>query len=303
MNSTFSPYKEKQLYCSKLLNKEPAMYETYKRMLKSQKYSYSNLNTSQASVDTINKPIEADAVTKKYNKKENSINVNVFSPKMYKYQNNFKNPHISYLGYLKKNGYTFPTEKRFKWQNMEYCNYPSGINTFPRQKKAVKNKNEPQKETKKRKKKCEPTAFINKSYDRTKRVINSEINEKDEDYINKRHKKYPNLNKFVNVSKDGMKSLIKKTPLIFNFRGIKMVRRSHSYDLNLFMKNYGLFQIPKNRKHYVGKDSVKDLFSINRCRSWDSYKEDKACRKFQHNLYINPINWHVNIYNNFYGKY
>ena len=199
---------------------------------------------------------------------------------------------------MKKNGYSFPTEKRFKWQNLECCSYPAGINTFPRQKKMVKCKNEPQKETRKRKKKIEPTAFKNKSLERTKRVINSEINEKDEDYINKRHKKYPNLNKFINVGKVGMKSFIKKTPLTFNYRGIKIVKRSHSFDLNLFMNNYALFQMPKNRKHYVGKDSIRELFPINRCNSLDSYKKDKE----SNNLYINPVNWHVNIYNNFYGN-
>ena len=299
MNCSISPIKEKQMYCSKLLNKEPIVYETYKRMVKSQKNSYSNLNT-QPCTERMSNPGDTFSVTK--NTKSKEYLMNMTNPN-YKTQNILVNPHVSYLKYLKKNGYGFPFENRFKWQNLANGSYPTGTNTFPRHTKLVRYKNKFHEIE--RKKKCEPTAYSNKSLERTKRVINSEMNEKDEDYINKKHKKYPNLNKFVNVGKCGMKSFIKKTPLDYNYKGIRIVKRSHSFDLNLFMKNYALFQLPKNRKHYPGKDSVKEIFGFNRCNSWDSFKlkEKKACRKFQKKMHINPINWHVNIYNNFYGKF
>jgi hypothetical protein len=268
-------------------------------MLKTQNYSNSYLNSSQASTYSINKPIETYNVTNNNNIKDNSIDVSAFSPKKDKTQKSFTTPHISYFGYLKKNGYSFPNEKRFKWQDLDHRCYPTGINTFGKQKRTVKCKSKEEYETKKRKKKCESNASKNNLYERTKRVILSEVNEKDEDYINKRHKKYHNLNQFINVGKGGMKSLIEKTPLKFNYRGKKIIKKSHSFDLNLFMNNYALIHLPKNRKHYVGKDNVKELFSRNRNNSLDSYKEDKSYRKFQNNSYINPKNLHVNIYKNF----
>ena len=61
MNSSFIQYKEKHLYCSKLLNKNPNIYVTYKRVVLSKKSSLSNLNTLHASIETINKSMDNES--------------------------------------------------------------------------------------------------------------------------------------------------------------------------------------------------------------------------------------------------
>lgn len=313
MNSPFNQYKEKKVYCSKLLNKAPDIYETYKRM--TQRSSFSNLNTSHASLETMNKSMDSDALRKNYKAKYNPINnsnISDTSKKNFKNKNNetiIDKPHLSYLGFLKAKGYPFfYNEKRFQWQNHEGNNYPGAINTLPNHIKKIKLKNCSQKELKiKRPKKCVPSALNNMSFNRTRRVISSEANDEDGDYLAKRHKKYPNLEKsqkFLNAGEGGMANLINKTPLNYNYRGIKIVRRCNSYDLNLFMKNYAKSQLPRVRKHFVQKDDVGTILNFNKSKSMDYFKsrENKICRRFRNKIYINPINWTINNYCNFYGK-
>ena len=74
MNSSFIQYKEKHLYCSKLLNKNPNIYETYKKIVLSQKSSLSNLKTSHESVETINKSIDKESPIKNNKTTYNPIN-------------------------------------------------------------------------------------------------------------------------------------------------------------------------------------------------------------------------------------
>ena len=309
MNSPLSHYKEKQEYCSKLLSKAPDIYETYKRMLKSQKSSFSNLNTSQASLETINKPIENDAFTKNYKTKYNPINSNISNnSKKNPKNNNIDKPHLSYIGFLKTKGFPFfYKEKRFQWQNLEGNNYPGAINTLPNHRKKFKLKNASQKEFKiKRPKKCVPSALNDMSFKRTKRVIITEANDQDGDYFAKRHKINPNLKKyqkFLNAGEGGMANLINKTPLKFNYKGIRIVKRCNSCDLNLFMKNYAKYQLPRIRKHFVVKDDVYEILNFSKSNSSDylTCRENKIC-KFKNKLYINPINWRINHYCDFYGK-
>ena len=311
MNLPFNQYKEKQVYCSKLLNKAPDIYETYKRMV--QKSSFSNLNTSHASLETISKPIDNDVLKKNYKTKYNpNNNTNNSKKKNFRNKNNeiiIDKPHLSYLGFLKAKGYPFfYNEKRFQWQNLEGNNYPGAINTLPNPRKKIKLKNCSQKEFKvKRAKKCVPSALNDMCFNRTRRVISAEANDQDGDYFSKRHKKNPNLKKyqkFLNAGEGGMANLINKTPLKYNYRGIKIVKRCNSYDLNLFVKNYAKNQLPRVRKHFVQKDDVREILNFNKSKSMDYFttRENKSCRRFKNKIYINPINWRINNYCNFYGK-
>ena len=309
MNSPPSQYKEKQVYCSKLLSKAPDIYETYKRMLKSQKSSFSNLNTSQASLETINKPIENEGFTKNYKTKYNPFNNNISNNSKKNSKNNKSDkPNLSYIGFLKTKGYPFfYKEKRFQWQNSEGNNYPGAINTLPNHRKKFKLKNASQKEFKiKRLKKCVPSALNDMSFNKTKRVIITEANDQDGDYFTKRHKKNPNLNiyqKFLNAGEGGMANLINKTPLKYNYKGIRIVKRCNSCDLNLFMENYAKYQFPRIRKHIEVKDNVKEILNFSKSNLSDylTCRENKNC-KFKNKLNISPINWQINHYYNFYGK-
>lgn len=302
MNSPINSYRDRKIYCAKLISKAPTVYETYQRMLKTQR-SLSNLNTYQASIETINKPLENESSYKKF-----PVNHNGISNQNLKNKKKLIDYHISYIGFLKKNGYTFNNEKRFQWQNLKENSYPVGINSLPRHKKLVKlnKKYNSQKEFEiKRHKKCEPTAYNNNSFNRTKRVIITEFNDKEEDYLARRHKKYPQTNNMFNSSDGGIRYLIKKAPLDFNYRGIKMVKKCKSSDLNLFMNNYAKLQIRRSRKFFMEKDHIRGIVDRTKEHSMDSISkiESKLCSKFRDKLYVNPINWSINNYNSFfYGK-
>ena len=314
MNSPFNQYKEKQLYCSKLLNKNPDIYKTYKRMVLSKKSSLSNLNTSHASIETINKSMDNESSIRNNKTIYNSINNSTTpynSKKNYKNKKNGTNnnkPHLSYLGFLKAKGFPFfYNEKRFQWQNLQANNFPGAINTFAKHKDKFKFNDCSQKEIiLKRSKKSVPSALNEMSFNRTKRVINSEVNEKDGDYFSKRHKKNPNLKKlqqFLNVGEGSMEAFLNKTPLKFNYRGIRMVKRSNSYDLNLFTENYAKSQLPR-RRHYKQKDDIKEILNFRKSNSFDylTHKQNRICGNFKYKLYLNPINWSFNKHCYFCGK-
>ena len=304
MHSPVKRIRDKQQYCSKLINKAPKSYETYQRMLKTQRCSYSSLNTCQASIEITNRPVDNNGYKKNYCTKYDHINSGCYTKLNKINQKRLCDQRISYIGFLKKNGFSFTNEKRFKWQNLRETSYPTGINYFPRHTKIKREKSVDycQKESEiKRHKKLEPNAGKNIDFNQTKRVILSEYTGKEADYLSTRHKKYPQLNKFLNLGEGGISYLLKKAPLKYNYKGIKIVKRCQSYDLNLFTKHYAKIQIPKHKKVFVVKDHIKEFLKKELSKEKKRI-QSKSCIKFKNRLYINPINWSINKYNNlFYG--
>jgi len=99
--------------------------------------------------------------------------------------------------------------------------------------------------------------------------------------------------------------LLNKTPLNQEFKGIKKIKRNNSYELNLFGKDYSKFELPKtDRKHFNDKKVDNIIFDLKKFKSLDNvkYKENKRYKKYKKYVEINPINWNIIKYKNFYGK-
>lgn len=302
--------KLKKTYHSKLLYSAPAIYEAYKKMQQSKKINLSNQNTSQTSLEVMSYPLENNI------SKNNYININNTISRTKKHNNisrnvsNIYKPHLSYTNFIKTKGFPFNREKRFKWQNPNENNYPTGVNIFPKVSRhiIVKNyfqngingfynlKNEKFDLERKCRKKHIYLPSNDISFNRTRRVLNTEIESESTDYFERKHKKPSSLdkyNKFVNVG--GIAELLKKTPIDFKYRGIKIVKRSNSCDLNLFRNDYGRFEKPKVRKHFIQKDNI--VLGLKRNKSMDYYKNNIYLIK--NNEYIKPS---IKRNNNFYGK-
>ena len=304
--------KEKKLYSSKILYKAPNIYETYKRMKQNKNISFSELNTSRSSIDGINKQIDYNLTTKNNEKNfnfNNQINLTDRNIQNNKKTKNVQNkPHLSYLGFLESKGFAFVSnEPRFKWQNTNNYNYPTGINTFQRTKKHFKMNYDDYSKMEyeyKRQKKYVHSPSNDYSLNLTKRVLNTDENNKnDEELFVKKIKKKKNVKKFLNVG--GIMSLLKKTPLKQEFKGVKRIKRNNSYDLNLFGKDYAKYELPKtNKKHFKDKNVDNDIFGLHKFKSFDNikYKESKSFKKYKKYIEINPINWNIINYKNFYGK-
>lgn len=290
----------KKIYFSKLLFTDPKIYETYKKMKYTTKVAYSNQNTTHTSLETINSPPKIEFIYKKNN---NKINRNQNQKTKISKNNEIKKdkPYLSYLEFLKTKGYTFNKEKRFIWQNLEEKSYPTGMNTFPKTSKFIKinnyfengfegfyNKKFDIVEKRRRKKHI----FLSSndiSFNRTKRVLFTEIDDKSTSYIERRHKKSSTIDKFYNNIKGGMASLINKTPLNINNRGIKIVKRNNSSELNLFRNDYGQFELKKVRKHFPPR--LNDIFGLRKNHSIDNLRRKRG----DYRKAINPINWRINI--------
>ena len=146
-NISLTKNREKQLYSSKILYNAPNIYEAYKRMQLNKNISLSELNTSRSSLEFLSKRIKNNLTTKNNYQKINFIyninskNINR-SLEIKEGKKIIKNkPHFSYIRYLesKEKGYPFVSnEQRFKWQNTDNYNYPTGINTFNKGKKHLK---------------------------------------------------------------------------------------------------------------------------------------------------------------------
>ena len=292
MYKSIKQNRKKQLYSSKIFSIAPEVYETYKKMQKSQSNLCSSLNTSQTSLETINRIPDNFAINKKNSSKYKPIN-NQKSNKNNKNKNT--KPHLSYIGFLKSKGYPVITnEKRFKWQNLEHNDYPTGTTVFHKIKRNYKNNNCKEEYKFKKAKKCVPYEWSDMSLNKTKRVFNTDINDKNNDDIfNKSQKSL----KFEKI--DGLRSLIKKTPLKYDYKGIRILKKSNSLDLNLFIKDYAINDIPKVRKHFAQKDKVKDI-CFNSNKSMDSIKIGKCCKQFKKYIGVNPLNWRIFNYKNFY---
>ena len=304
--------KEKKLYSSKILYKAPNIYETYKRMKQNKNISFSELNTSRSSIEGINK-IDYNISTKNneknftFNNKNNLTDRNIQkNDKQKKVQ---IKPHLSYLGFLESKGFAFVSnEPRFKWQNTYNYNYPTGINTFQRTKKHFKINFDDYSKMEyeyKRQKKYIYSPSNDSSLNLTKRVLNTDENHNnnDEELIIKKNKKRKNVKKFLNVG--GIMSLLKKTPLKQEFKGVKRIKRKNSYDLNLFGKDYAKFELPKTvKRHFKDKNVDNDIFGLHKFKSFDNIKpkENKSCSKYKKYIEINPVNWNIINYKNFYGK-
>lgn len=301
MDISFKKNKEKQIYSSKLLYKAPNIHETYKRMLKSQKYCLSALDTSQSFEGIVNQsdgnitdfltprpryiPINSNKNIQilKEEKKNNEINK----------ANNYK---LSYLGFLKSKGFPFKyDEQRFKWQNTH-------INSFQRTKKHFPINIESKEEFKykRQKKKINLSTVNDNSFRKTSHdILNIEINNKnDKKIIEKKHKKGKKyFQKFLNIQNPkGLAGLIKKTPLKETFKGVKRIKRLNSYELNLFGKDYPKFEIPKTcKKHFIQGNDDNDIFDL-RPKSTNNIKnkERKTGKKYEVNgIDINPISWRI----------
>ena len=318
--------KNKHLYSTKLSRAAPEIYETYQKMKYNQKISYSNQNTSQTSLETIKHPSDNyNYITKYYivQNNLNTINQNQSNnTKKSRIQRiNADKPHLSYLGFIKQKGFPFAQEKRFKWQNLNEHNYPSAMITFPNISRHYKIKSYFQKgfkgfydmknkdivEKKSHKKHIQlPSNDI--SFNRTRRVLDTSIDDKSTDYFERRHKKCSSIDKysrFVNCG-GGVAAIIRKTPWKINNRGIKIVRRNRSSDLNLFRDDYSQsldrIELSKVRKHFIPKDN--DIFGLKKNKSMDYINTNfnGDTNKKQNNVEINYWNLKNNNYNNLNGK-
>lgn len=307
--------KEKQLYSSKILYKAPNIYETYKRMIKNKNINLSELNTSRTSIDGLSNNINNNMTARNNEYKYNLFNridlknKNIKSNEEMQKKIKKNKPHLSYLGFLESKGFSFHSnESRFKWQNTDNYNYPTGINTFQRTKKHVKINCDSNMEYKyKRQKKFIFSISNDNSFEHTQRVLNTytnNINDRiDGDISLNKSKKKINFQKFVNVG--GVAELLKKTPLKENIKGVKRIKRTKSYELNLFGNNYAKFEMPRKvKKHFIDKNIDNDIFGRKKHNSMDKTKSKgrKLFKKFKNYIDINPINWHLINYNNFYGK-
>jgi hypothetical protein len=316
--------KNKQLYSTKLSTAAPDIYETYQKMKYNQKISYSNQNTLQTSIETIRYPSDNYSYTTKYYLVQNNLNTinqnqsnNTKKGRIHRI--NADKPHLSYLGFIKQKGLPFAQEKRFKWQNLNEHNYPSSMVTFPNISRHYKIKSYFQKgfkgfydeknkdivEKRSHKKHIQlPSNDI--SFNRTRRVLDTSIDDKSTDYFERRHKKYSSIdkyNRYVNCGR-GVAAIIRKTPWkIFN-KGIKIVKRNRSTDLNLFRDDYSQsldrLEFSKVKKHYAQKDH--DIFGLKKNKSMDYINLNDDNNKQKNNADINYINWKINNYNDLNGK-
>ena len=316
--------KNKQLYSTKLSTVAPDIYETYQKMKYNQKISYSNQNTLQTSIETIRYPSDNYSYTTKYYLVQNNLNTinqnqsnNTKKGRIHRI--NADKPHLSYLGFIKQKGLPFAQEKRFKWQNLNEHNYPSSMVTFPNISRHYKIKSYFQKgfkgfydeknkdivEKRSHKKHIQlPSNDI--SFNRTRRVLDTSIDDKSTDYFERRHKKYSSIdkyNRYVNCGR-GVAAIIRKTPWkIFN-KGIKIVKRNRSTDLNLFRDDYSQsldrLEFSKVQKHYAQKDH--DIFGLKKNKSMDYINLNDDNNKQKNNADINYINWKINNYNDLNGK-
>jgi hypothetical protein len=144
------------------------------------------------------------------------------------------------------------------------------------------------------------------SFNRTRRVLDTSIDDKSTDYFERRHKKYSSIdkyNRYVNCGR-GVAAIIRKTPWkIFN-KGIKIVKRNRSTDLNLFRDDYSQsldkLEFSKVKKHYAQKDH--DIFGLKKNKSMDYINLNDDINKQKNNADINYINWKINNYNDLNGK-
>lgn len=316
--------KNKQLYSTKLSTAAPDIYETYQKMKYNQKISYSNQNTLQTSIETIRYPSDNYSYTTKYYLVQNNLNTisqnqsnNTKKGRIHRI--NADKPHLSYLGFIKQKGLPFAQEKRFKWQNLNEHNYPSSMVTFPNISRHYKIKSYFQKgfkgfydeknkdivEKRSHKKHIQlPSNDI--SFNRTRRVLDTSIDDKSTDYFERRHKKYSSIdkyNRYVNCGR-GVAAIIRKTPWkIFN-KGIKIVKRNRSTDLNLFRDDYSQsldrLEFSKVKKHYAQKDH--DIFGLKKNKSMDYINLNDDNNKQKNNADINYINWKINNYKDLNGK-
>ena len=316
--------KNKQLYSTKLSTAAPDIYETYQKMKYNQKISYSNQNTLQTSIETIRYPSDNYSYTTKYYLVQNNLNTisqnqsnNTKKGRIHRI--NADKPHLSYLGFIKQKGLPFAQEKRFKWQNLNEHNYPSSMVTFPNISRHYKIKSYFQKgfkgfydeknkdivEKRSHKKHIQlPSNDI--SFNRTRRVLDTSIDDKSTDYFERRHKKYSSIdkyNRYVNCGR-GVAAIIRKTPWkIFN-KGIKIVKRNRSTDLNLFRDDYSQsldrLEFSNFKKHYAQKDH--DIFGLKKNKSMDYINLNDDNNKQKNNADINYINWKINNYNDLNGK-
>ena len=287
--------KEKQLYSSKILYKAPNIYETYKRMVKTKNIPICELNTSHSSIDGLSKRTDNNMTTRNSKPRYNLINlidsngkVKVHEEKEKKIKKN--KLYLSYLGFLESKGFGFfSNEQRFKWQNTENYNYPTGINTFQRTKKHINISYGSKKEYQyKRQKKYIISSSNDNSFEQTQRVININRNNKkdaDEYFPYKKIKKGINLQKFVNVG--GIAELLKKTPIKEKIKGVKRIKKNNSYELNLFGNDYAKLEIPTNvKKHFIEKNIDNDIFGLKKFKSMDNkdYKERKIHKIFNNGV-------------------
>ena len=316
--------KNKHLYSTKLSRAAPEIYEAYQKMKYNQKISYSNQNTLQTSIETIRYPSDNYSYTTKYYLVQNNLNTisqnqsnNTKKGRIHRI--NADKPHLSYLGFIKQKGLPFAQEKRFKWQNLNEHNYPSSMVTFPNISRHYKIKSYFQKgfkgfydeknkdivEKRSHKKHIQlPSNDI--SFNRTRRVLDTSIDDKSTDYFERRHKKYSSIdkyNRYVNCGR-GVAAIIRKTPWkIFN-KGIKIVKRNRSTDLNLFRDDYSQsldrLEFSKVKKHYAQKDH--DIFGLKKNKSMDYINLNDDINKQKNNADINYINWKINNYNDLNGK-
>ena len=294
MNNSFNKNREKQLYSSKLFSLDPNIYTTYKKMQNSQLNFISNQNTSQTSLETINKANENGGAINKNGDSNKIIINNNYQNSIKDNKNRINKQHISYIGFLKSKGNTFTREKRFKWQNLEHKDYPTGISMIPKIRKHVIQTNNDNKEYKfKRQKKYVPTELNDDYFNKTKRVIYPDNNGTDKDEFNWQHKK---VLKCETIG--GVRNLINKTPLKFYKNGIRIVKRNNSGELNLFSKDDAKYELPKVRQNFIQKCN-NDKF-IKKNKSMD-FNEGKNSRKFKKKtIDMDPINWIFPYYENYY---
>jgi hypothetical protein len=312
--------KNKQLYSTKLSTAAPDIYETYQKMKYNQKISNSNQNTLQTSIETIKYPSDNYSYITKYylvQNNLNTINQNQFNNTKKNRIHRIKEdkPHLSYLGFIKQKGLPFAHEKRFKWQNLNEHNYPSAMINFPNISRHYKIKSYFQKgfkgfydmknkdivERNSHRKHIQlPSNDI--SFNRTRRVLDTSIDDKSTDYFERRHKKCSSIdkyNKYVNCGR-GVAGIIRKTPWKINNRGIRIVKRNRSSDLNLFRDDYSQSfdrtRLLTVRNRFTPKDH--DIFGVKKNKSMDYINFNDNTNRQQKNVDFNYNNWKINNSNN-----
>lgn len=286
MNS-LTKYKEKLVYTSQLLFKAPSIYHTFKKMSKNPSTCSSNVNTAQTSIVALNQSSNYSTLSKNQAKHKPINRPKTNDKKFYipKY-----NPKFSYMKYFKTKIVPFDSnEPRFKWQDLTKNNYPKCINNLNKIAKdyyhakcfyfqngfkgfyssTSKAFDLP---IQKRQKKSVLSPLNNNTYDKTKRVIFPSSNNENNDYLNKRHKKPSSLKRYNSYDNlGGLRNLYNKTPINKNKKeGIKIVKRDHSYDLNLFREDYGQIEYYRKKRYFEIKDSIVFGYNINKSVEYKS---------------------------------
>ena len=297
--------KSKKQYSANLKNTEKNTYKLHEKLSSSLNHSHiSNISETTASKSIINK-----------NNPTNMEKIPV------KEKNIYPLKKCSYLNFLElrkpKNNFPLDNkEKRFKWQNLKDENivlYPElhkkphkkqfllketfgeGILDFINNKKEFDNKPKIR-----RLRRCHseqgkdmPSHIQNVDIDISRRVIEPSYN-KDIEKISKK-KSFSQSNFFFHKTDGGFNSLFENTPIDIPIKGKKLFKNKSYQNINLFDKNFGKFEKPKNTKKLFFEnkcyfDHIKDedlINDMNKCWKFKRSKSAVQIFKTDNEIFLN----------------